>query len=203
VATQPAVRTHRSPLPTTVVRLVTVLAVVSLVNLPDALLLLRVSQVGFSAAGVAAVYAVYHVVYALGSYPAGALSERWPRHRVFALGLACFAIGVAGLGLAHGAGWVVLLMAVYGGFNACTDGVGKAWVSALAPDALRGRAQGVFQSTTGAAVLVAGVWGGLAWGAGRGHGTVPLVVAGCVAGVAAVVLVTVGRRLSVPEAARS
>jgi MFS family permease len=187
---------HRSPLPMPVLMLVGVLALVALVNLPDALLLLRVSELGFGAAGVSAVYVLYNLVYALLSYPAGALSERWPRHRVYALGLACFAVGVGGMGLVSGGWAVVVLMLVYGGFAACTDGVGKAWITAVVPAPLRGRAQGVFQAVTGLSVLVAGIWGGLAWGLGTGDGVVPLVVAGTLAGVCAVALAFGGGRLA-------
>jgi hypothetical protein len=60
---------------------------------------------------------------------------------------------------------------------------------------MRGRAQGVFQGLSGGAVLVAGLWAGLAWEAGPGSGTVPLVAAGVVGGVGALGLAVAGRRL--------
>jgi MFS family permease len=185
----------RERLPRRYVEVVTVLVLIALANFPDALILLRVSEIGFSATGVVAVYVVYNFVYAAISYPAGSLSDRWPRARVYALGLVCFAVGYIGLGLVDG-GWLVfVLMAVYGGFNGFTDGVGKAWISSLVPSSIRGRAQGVFQGLSGAAVLVAGLWAGLAWTTGPGDGVVPLVVAGTIAGFAAVWMLTVGRRL--------
>ncbi len=90
---------------------------------------------------------------------------------------------------------MIALLAVYGGFNACTDGVGKAWISTLVPAADRGRAQGVFQGVSGGAVLVAGLWAGLLWEFGPGNGVLPLVLAGSVAGVAAIGLAVAGRRL--------
>jgi len=90
------------------------------------------------------------------AYPAGALSDRWPRSRVYALGLACFAVGYVGLGLVDGGWAVVALLVVYGGFAGITDGVGKAWISALAPPDVRGHAQGLFQGLTGAGILVDG-----------------------------------------------
>ncbi len=187
----------RAPLPKEYIEVVTVLVVIALANFPDALVLLRVSEIGFSATGVVAVYVVYNLVYALVSYPAGSLSDRWPRSRVYAVGLVCFAIGYIGLGVVDG-GWVVfVLMAVYGGFNGFTDGVGKAWISSLVPSGVRGRAQGVFQGLSGGAVLVAGLWAGLLWTSGAGDGVVPLIVAGTIAGLAAIWMLTVGRRLKV------
>jgi MFS family permease len=192
----PAARTAaREPLPRRYVEVVIVLVLIALANFPDALILLRVSELGFSATGVVAVYVVYNAVYAAVSYPAGSLSDRWPRARVYALGLLCFAVGYIGLGLIDG-GWLVfVLMAVYGGFNGFTDGVGKAWISALVPASVRGHAQGVFQGLSGGAVLVAGLWAGLAWTTGPGDGVVPLIVAGTIAALAAVWMLTVGRRL--------
>jgi MFS family permease len=196
VARDPTVRAGvRAPLPAAFRSVVTVLVVIAVVNFPDALVLLRVSEVGFSATGVTAAYVVYNAVYAAVSYPAGALSDRWPRSRVYAVGLACFAVGYTGLAFA-GESWVVfVLMAVYGGFNGFTDGVGKAWISALVPATARGHAQGVFQGLSGGAVLLAGLWAGLAWQAGPGDGIVPLVVAGVAAALAATWMLTVGRRL--------
>ena len=182
-------------LPTAYWRVVWVLGLVALVNFPDALVLLRVSQVGFSITGVLAVYVLYNLVYTALSYPAGVLTDHLPRARIYALGLACFAIGYVGLGLAHGTVAVVALMLTYGGFNAFTDGVGKAWISSLVPPRVRGHAQGVFQGLSGGAVLVAGLWAGLAWNLGPGHGAVPLIVAGSLAGLAGLALWISGRRL--------
>ena len=178
-------------------RLVLLLTVFGLVNIPDALLLLRAHDLGVSTAGVIGAYILFNVVYAAGAYPAGALSDRLPRHLVFALGLALFAVGYVGLGLARSVWLVPVLLTVYGGFAACTDGVGKAWVASLAPADRQGGAQGLYQAMSGGAVLVAGLWAGLAWG---GDGRLPLVIAGSVAAVLSVVVLAVGGRL-VPEPA--
>jgi len=196
VASDPTVHTavHRR-LPIEFRRVVIPLTVIAVVNFPDALVLLRISDLGFSAVVVTAAYVVYNLVYTAVSYPAGSLSDRWPRSRVYAVGLACFAIGYLGLGLAS-ATWVVfVLMAIYGGFNGFTDGVGKAWISTLVPREVRGHAQGVFQGLNGGAILFAGVWAGLLWDVGPGAGVVPLLISGSVAVVACAWLATFGRRL--------
>ena len=132
------------------------------------------------------------LVYAALSYPAGAWSDRAPRHVVYGIGLLCFAAGYIGLAFAPSAGWVFVILPLYGGFAACTDGVGKAWVSSLAPKDGQGHAQGVYQGLQGGAVLVAGVWAGLAW---HGDGTVPLLISGTVGALLAVWMLTAGRRL--------
>lgn len=172
-------------------RVLVVLVLFSLINFPDALLILRLHDIGFSLAGVIGAYVAYNAAYALLSYPAGMLADRWPKHRVYALGLACFAIAYLGLGLVGSGGWAVALLIVYGGFAACTDGVGKAWVSSLVPDTRQAGAQGLFQGLTGGAILVAGIWAGLAWGTA---GVLPLLISGAVAAVLTVLLAS-GRLL--------
>jgi MFS family permease len=165
----------KDPLPAAFKQVVAVLTVFSLVNFSDALLLLRLHDIGFSLAMTIVAYATYNVVHSLASFPAGALSDRLRRSRVYAVGLLFFAVGYLGLGATknHAVAWLVLC--VYGIFTACTDGVGKAWTSSLVASAHQGRAQGIYQGATGLAVVVAGVWAGLAWGR---NGTVPLLVAG-------------------------
>jgi MFS family permease len=148
-----------------------------LVNFPDALLLLRLNEIGFGVVGVILAYVTYNLVYALASFPAGLLSDRLPRSAVFGFGLLFFAVGYIGVGLTtnHAVAWA--LIGVYGLFTACTDGVGKAWVSSLADRDRQATAQGVFQGGSGLAILVAGVWAGLLWGA---DGQLPLLISGVV-----------------------
>ena len=162
-----------------------------LVNFPDALLLLRLNEIGFDVVAVILAYVTYNLVYALGSYPAGVLADRLPRSTVFGIGLVFFAIGYIGLGLTrdHLTAW--LLIGVYGVFTACTDGVGKAWISSLVGSGQQSTAQGVFQGGSGLAILFAGLWAGLLWGA---DGRLPLLVSGSVGAVFAMVLI--GRQLT-------
>lgn len=195
--TPAAVRSER--LPVRFWQVTALLAVFSLVNFPDALLLLRLHEIGFSVSAVIGAYITYNAVYALLSYPAGALADRLPRAGVFGLGLVFFAVAYTGLGLSrdHTTAW--LLLAGYGAYTACTDGVGKAWVSGLLTTATQGTGQGVFQGMSGLGVLVAGLWAGLLWGA---DGTVPLLLSGLVAAVLAIGLlaatVAVSRRAPRP-----
>jgi len=189
-----------APVPAAVRRLVLVLTLFSLVNFPDALLLLRGHDLGLSTTEVVAAYLLYNAFYAGLAYPAGALSDRWPRHRVYATGLLFFALGYLGLGLAHRSWLVFVLLPLYGGFAACTDGVGKAWVSSLTPHDRQGWAQGLFQGLTGGAVLFAGLWAGLLWGK---DGRLPLLVSGSVGLVAAVGLLAGGRWLTPRPAGRT
>jgi MFS family permease len=172
-------------------RVVTVLVAFSLANFPDALLLLRLNDIGFGVAGVVLAYVGYNAVYALASYPAGLLADKFAPATVFAIGLVFFAIGYLGLGLATDTVLAWVLIAVYGVFTACYDGVGKAWISTLLPAELQSGGQGVFQGLSGFAILFAGLWAGFLWGAA---GQLPLLVSGGVGAVFAVGLLSVAAR---------
>lgn len=174
----PAAPAAPARLPPTFRRVVAMLTVFSLVNFPDALLLLRLHAIGFSVAMTILAYTTYNVVYALFSYPAGALSDRLSRSRIYAVGLAFFALGYLGLGLTRSTALAWIILCAYGMFAACTDGVGKAWASSLVGPDLQGRAQGIYQGLTGMAIVIAGVWAGLAW---HGTGVLPLLVSGTMA----------------------
>lgn len=169
-------------------RVTAVLIAFALLNFPDALLLLRLNEIGFSVVEVILAYVTYNAVYAAASYPAGALADRIGKPVVFGVGLVFFAIGYAGLGLTTDTLTAWLLIGVYGLFTACTDGVGKAWVSSLVGSQLQGSAQGVFQGLSGFAILAAGLWAGFLWGA---DGRLPLLVSGIGGGVVAVVVLIV------------
>lgn len=164
-------------------RVTAVLVAFGVVNFPDALLLLRLNEIGFSVVEVILAYVTYNAVYAVASYPAGLLADRIPRPAVFGIGLVFFAIGYAGLGLTTDAVTAWVLIGVYGLFTGCTDGVGKAWISSLVGADLQGSAQGVFQGLSGFAMLAAGLWAGFLWGA---DGRLPLLISGVAGAVFAV-----------------
>jgi MFS family permease len=165
--------------------LVSFLVAFGVANFPDALLLLRLKQIGFSVVGVILAYVGYNAVYAMASFPAGVLADRFGRPLVYGVGLAFFSVAYLGLGLTADTAVALVLIVVYGLFTACYDGVGKAWVSTIVGDELQSSAQGLFQGLSGFAVLAAGLWAGFLWGA---KGQLPLLISGAVGAVFAVVL---------------
>jgi MFS family permease len=172
--------------------LVFVLGVFNLANFSDALLILRAREIGLSFVSTILVYALFNASYAALSLPAGVASDRVPRRIVYALGLIVFALVYIGLGLARSSVWVWVLFAVYGGYWALTDGVGRAWVADLIPPELTGTGLGTYQSVAGMCVLIAGVWAGQVW---AGTGRLALIVSGAVVGMLAFGLLLFGSRL--------
>jgi MFS family permease len=137
--------------------------VFSLGNSADVFLLLRARDLGLTAGAVVLAYALYNALYSGLSWPLGNLSDRIGKRRVLAGGLLVFAAVYAGFGLARSGALVWPLMAVYGVYIAATDGVGKALVSDLSPEAERATGQGAFKLATGGAAVVASLVAGVLW----------------------------------------
>ncbi len=78
-----------------------------------------------------------------------------------------------------------MLFPLYGGYTALTDGVSRAWIADLVPATNRGTALGIHAAVTGAGLLVAGIWAGLAW---HGTGRVPFIASGIAVFAIALVL---------------
>jgi MFS family permease len=172
-------------------RITALVVAFGLVNFPDALLLLRLNDIGFSVVEVILAYVTYNAVYAVASFPAGVVADRIGKPAVFGIGLVFFAVGYTGLGLTTDTFTAWLLIGVYGLFTGCTDGVGKAWVSSLVSRDLQGSAQGMFQGLSGFSILAAGLWAGFLWGQ---DGELPLLISGVAGGVFAVAMLAIAVR---------
>jgi MFS family permease len=168
-------------LPKRVNQSIALLTVFSLLNFPDALILLHLGQIGFSISEVIGAYLLFNVSYAILSFPAGALADRFKPNQVYAFGLLVFAATYAGLALTVDKTISLVLVIVYGAFAAANDSVGKSWIAKMAPDNRQLWAQSLLQGLGGFAVLAAGIWAGLTWVSGPGHGSVPLLISGTLA----------------------
>jgi MFS family permease len=165
------------------------LVAIQLTNIPDALLLLRLHQIGFSAKGVVASYMLFSAVSTLLSYPAGVIADKLNPRIVYAVGLVAFGFGYLTLGLTSNHSVAIVAIVIYGIFPALTDGVGKAWIASVSPSAHRGKVQGVYQSSMNFAVLGAGIWGGALWSTGSIQWS--LVIAGVGSLIGSLVLVII------------
>lgn len=133
-------------------------------NSSDAFLFLRTEGLESSLAAVPLVYFAFNLVYALLATPLGSLSDRWGRLPMLAGGYAAFALVYLGWTQATTTWHVWALFLLYGAYYAATEGVAKAFVSDLVPQARRGSALGWFNGLTGAAALPANVVGAWLWG---------------------------------------
>ena len=169
---------------------ITLIVVFSLLNFPDALLLLHLSQIGLSVTSVVGVYLLFNISNAAMSFPAGMLSDRFKPNQIYALGLLLFAVAYGGMSLTRDFTASIILFVIYGAYAAVQETVGKSWVSKLAPESRQLWAQSVLQGMSGFSVLIAGLWAGLIWTLsagplGSGVGTLALAISGVGALVAA------------------
>lgn len=168
--------------------LIWMLAIFSLANFPDALILLHLSQEGFAVTEVVGLYLLFNIAYATMSFPFGLLADRMKPQHVYAIGLLCFSIAYAGFALTTDKTFSAILVIVYGGFAAANDVVGKSWVSRIARDNQQLLVQSRLQGLSGLGLLFAGIWAGLAWNVGSGFGTTPLLISAAFGLVAAAVI---------------
>ena len=137
--------------------------VFSLGNSSDVFLILRSKDLGMSAMLVVLAYVVYNIFYALFSYPAGVMADRFGFRKVLLAGFFIYSLVYAGFGLNTSSHYVWLLFAVYGFYIAFTEGVSKAYISNIAPKEKVGTAIGLYYTVTGVAVLFASLIAGWFW----------------------------------------
>ncbi|HLF71591.1 MAG TPA: MFS transporter [Dehalococcoidia bacterium] len=137
--------------------------VFALGNSSDIFLILRAKDLGLSTTAAVLAYVVYNFVYMSAAFPAGIVSDKIGRWRVFLLGLLIFAVAYAGFAAADRSAYVWPLFAVYGLYIALTEGVAKAFVTDLAPPERRASLLGLHGMIIGLGALVASVAAGVLW----------------------------------------
>lgn len=144
-------------------RLVVIVVPFTLMRFSEAFLVLRAIATGLPEAYAPLALVAMNLVYVLAAYPAGVLSDRWPRHRL--LGAGCLVMVVADLLLALGdsPGVIFAGIAVWGLHLGLTEGVIATLTADTAPPDLRGTAFGVINFVRGVMLLVASVLAGGLW----------------------------------------
>ncbi|KAF0184578.1 MAG: major facilitator transporter [Alphaproteobacteria bacterium] len=137
--------------------------VFTLARFSEAFLVLKANAEGLPLAFAPLVLVAMNIVYALGAYPAGALSDRAPAGGLLLGGLAALIGADLALALLPGLGGAFLGIALWGAHMAMTQGLLSKLVADHAPAQLRGSAFGVFNLATGASLLFASVIAGALW----------------------------------------
>ncbi len=161
-------------------------------NSSDAFLLLRAQTLGIAAALLVLLLLVQNATYTLVATPAGALSDRWPRHRLILFAWGLYALVYLGFALAGEPWHAWVLFAVYGVYYGIAEGVGKALVADVVAAERRGTAYGLYHAAVGIAALPASLIAGVLWqgvGAWTGFGpAAPFLFGAGMAMLAGVVL---------------
>ncbi len=143
-------------------------------NSSDSFIILRAQERGLSVLQTMFMLMTFTAIYTLLSSPLGALSDKVGRRKLIIGGWLAYAFVYLGFALAN-AGWQIwMLFGLYGVYYAATEGVTKALVADLVPEAQRGTAYGWFNAAIGITALPASFLAGLLWqGAGAWSGFGP------------------------------
>lgn len=142
---------------------VAIAMVMTLARFSEGFLLLRAQSVGMQASQVPLVFVVMNFVYAASSYPVGHLSDRMGRRGLLLLGFAVLIVADIVLAGSHAIWQVMEGVALWGLHMGMTQGLLSTLVADTAPDTLRASAFGIFNLTSGVALLLASVIAGDLW----------------------------------------
>lgn len=150
-----------------------IVGIFDLGNSSDAFLVLRAQERGMSVLNILIMLAVFNLVYALVSTPAGGLSDRIGRRKVIIGGWIIYALIYLGFALAKNVTHVFLLYVAYGVYYGMAYGTAKAMIGDLVPEEMRGTAFGTYNAVLGIldfpASMIAGfLWSGVGKWAGFG-----------------------------------
>jgi len=137
----------------------------SLGNSSNQFILLRASTLGTSTFGVLGLYLAFNLSYALFSYPAGRISDRFGRRRVIVPGYLFYALVYFLLAFSKSTAHFLAIFILYGLYMALTEGVEKALVSDLARPEIKASALGVHATLVGIGLFPASALGGWLWNA--------------------------------------
>ena len=144
-------------------RYLLVTAVFGLGSSSNSFLILRTQDIGASLEMTILIYALFNLVAALISYPAGSLSDKWGRKNVLLSAFVVFLIAYLGFALAQNILLIGALFVFYGLYQGVFRAVGKAFASDFVPEQLRASGVGWYSTTVGLLQLVASIVAGLLW----------------------------------------
>ncbi|GIW27822.1 MAG: MFS transporter [Meiothermus sp.] len=129
----------------------------------NAFLILRLSDLGLSAAQATLVYTAYNLLYALMAYPLGSLADRVGARALVMLGFVTYALVYLGFGLSS-AGWQgVVLFLLYALYSAAFEGSSRAYLAQIIPATEKASAIGLYHTLVGLLLLPASTLFGFLW----------------------------------------
>ena len=150
-----------------------IVVIFTLGNSSDSFIVLRGQERGLNVLQIMFMMMTFNLVYALLAGPLGALSDKIGRRRLILFGWLAYGFVYLGFALSK-TGWQVwMLFGLYGIYYAATEGVAKALIADLVPEAQRGTAYGLYAAAVGLTALPASLFAGLLWqglGAWAGFG---------------------------------
>jgi MFS family permease len=109
------------------------------------------------------VYIFYNLVYALFSYPVGALADKIGLKTMLIIGLLLFSVVYTCMGFANSLTLFGILFFMYGIYAAATEGISKALLSNLAHHSETATAIGFYNSAASICALLSSSLAGVLW----------------------------------------
>jgi MFS family permease len=135
----------------------------TLFNSSDAFLLLLFKEKGFGDLALIGLYIFYNIVYALMSYPLGALADKIGLKIVLISGLILFAIVYGCIGFADAFVLFMIILFLYGLYAASVEGISKALITNLVSASDTATAIGFYTGFGSLATLLASALAGFLW----------------------------------------
>lgn len=178
-----------------------ILALFTLANSSDLLVLRRAQEAGVGAAMIPLLWAALHACKVVSSLLGGDLSDRLGRKRLIVSGWTLYAVVYAGLAFASEAWQAWALFLLYGIYFGLTEGAEKALVADLTSASQRGTAYGLYNFAFSLTVFPASLLTGALWNAFGAH--VAFLVCAAIATAAALLLLTVVKTDPAPAASEA
>ncbi|MGK0618321.1 MFS transporter [Meiothermus cerbereus] len=129
----------------------------------NAFLILRLNDLGLSAAQATLVYTAYNLLYALMAYPLGTLADRVGAKALVMLGFLTYALVYLGFGLSS-TGWQgILLFLLYALYSAAFEGSSRAYLAQVIPATEKASAIGLYHTLVGVLLFPASAIFGFLW----------------------------------------
>lgn len=135
----------------------------TLARISEAFLILRAGEAGLALTYAPLVLVVMNVIYAATAWPVGLLSDKIGKNGLLALGFAVLVLADLALGFGQGLPMIFVGVALWGLHMGLTQGLLAAMVADATPAPLRGTAFGLFNLSTGLALLLGNAVAGAVW----------------------------------------
>jgi MFS family permease len=154
---------HISKFPKAYWKYLAVIALFGIGNSSNSFLILQIKDKGLSLVDTILVYAMFNLVAALISYPAGSLSDKFGRKPILLASFIIFLLSYIGFASISSFFLLGFLFVFYGLFQGIFRSVGKSFAADFVPENLRASSIGWYSASVGLSGLVASIIAGQLW----------------------------------------